>query len=74
MSRLKDLREPISREGEAREAKWKHGKAARIWDAIQTEQPHRRAVAKILADWMFAYENADADAENAFRALHQEKP
>lgn len=73
MTKLKDVREPIDREGEAREAKWTHAKAARIWDAIRTEQPHRAAVARILADWMYAYEAADAEAETAFRALHQEK-
>lgn len=61
--------EPETREHEAWEARYKHAKAARTWDAVAQEKPDRRAVSEILARWMYAYEAADAEAEAAFRAL-----
>lgn len=57
------------REREANEQRYKHGKAARIWDAVAVESPARAEVSKILAKWMYAYEAADAEAERAFREL-----
>ncbi len=49
--------------------RYKHGRAARIWDAVVTEEPQRAEVARILGQWMAAYEAADAEAERAFRDL-----
>jgi hypothetical protein len=58
-----------SREDEAHVQRYTHGKAARTWLAIIGEQPHRAKVSAILADWMAAYEAADAEAERRFRDL-----
>ncbi len=63
-----------NREHEAWENRYKHGKASRTWDAIATEHEgtDKRpppAECRILAEWMAAYEAADATAEAAFRAL-----
>ncbi len=65
------------REREAWENRYKHGKASRTWAAIavENEGTGKRPVpaeCRILADWMSAYEAADADAEAAFRALAAE--
>lgn len=62
------------REHEAWENRYKHGKAARTWDAIAvenegTDKRPTSAECRILAEWMYAYEEADAKAEAAFRAL-----
>ncbi len=62
------------REHEAWEARYKHGKAARAWDdiALANEGTSKRPPSphcRILAEWMAAYEAADAAAEKAFRAL-----
>jgi hypothetical protein len=62
------------REREAWENRYKHGKAARTWDAIASEhegttKKPTTAECKILAEWMAAYEAADAVAEKAFREL-----
>jgi hypothetical protein len=62
------------REREAWENRYKHGKASRTWDAIARENEASGklptpAECRILADWMAAYEAADAAAEKAFRAL-----
>lgn len=63
-----------AREREAWEARFKHAKAARTWDAIAsehegTDKRPSSAECRILAAWMAAYEEADAKAEAAFRAL-----
>lgn len=62
------------REREAWENRYKHGKASRTWAAIADEHEASGklptpAECRILADWMAAYEEADANAEAAFRAL-----
>lgn len=62
------------REREAWENRYKHGKASRTWAAIAQEHEgtdKRPAPAEclVLAEWMAAYEAADASAEAAFRAL-----
>jgi hypothetical protein len=57
------------REQEAHERRYKHGKAARTWEAVALESPERAASSKILARWMAAYEAADAEAEKAFSEL-----
>lgn len=62
------------REHEAWENRYKHGKASRTWDAIAVEHEGTSkmptpAECRILAEWMAAYEAADAKAEAAFRAL-----
>jgi hypothetical protein len=57
------------REGEAHEQRYKHGKAARQWEAVAVERPQDAATCEILARWMLAYEAADAEAERAFREL-----
>jgi len=59
------------REQEAWDQRYKHGKAARTWDAIAAESTDevRRAECAILAKWMAAYEAADAQAEQSFRDL-----
>jgi hypothetical protein len=54
---------------EAWDQRYKHGKAARTWDAIAEEKPARRELSKILAEWMYAYAASDARAEKAFREL-----
>lgn len=66
------------REHEAWENRYKHGKAARTWDAIATENEGTEkrpasAECRILAEWMAAYETADAAAEAAFRALASQR-
>ena len=58
-----------SREQEAWDQRYKHGKAAKIWAAIVVEKPDTAEVSRILARWMAAYEAADAEAERAFREL-----
>jgi hypothetical protein len=58
-----------SREAEAWDQRYKHGKAARIWAAIVEEKPDTAEVSRILARWMSAYEAADAAAEREFREL-----
>jgi hypothetical protein len=63
-----------TREREAWESRYKHGKAARTWDAIAhenegTDKRPTPAECRILAEWMAAYEAADAAAEAAFRSL-----
>lgn len=62
------------REREANESRYKHGKASRTWAtiAVENEGTDKRptsAECRILAEWMAAYEAADAAAEAAFRAL-----
>jgi hypothetical protein len=62
------------REREAWENRYKHAKASRTWAAIADENERTGklptpAECRILADWMSAYEAADAAAEAAFRAL-----
>lgn len=62
------------REHEAWENRYKHGKASRIWAAIEienegTDKRPTSAECRILAEWMAAYEAADAAAEAAFRSL-----
>ena len=66
-----------NREHEAWESRYKHAKAARAWDAIAaenegTDKRPTSAECRILAEWMAAYEAADAVAEAAFRALTSE--
>lgn len=61
-------------EREAWESRYKHGKASRTWDAVAVEhegtgKKPTPAECRILAEWMAAYEAADATAEAAFRAL-----
>ncbi len=51
------------------EDRYKHGKAARTWEAVSREQPARREVCEILARQMSAYADADAVAEREFREL-----
>jgi hypothetical protein len=63
------MSEARDRENEAWIQRYKHGKAARIWAAIAEEQPARREVCEVLAQYMADYEEADAKAEAAFRAL-----
>ena len=60
------------REAEAHEQRYKHGKAARTWEEVATESPERARVSELLAEWMYAYEAADAKAEKAFRELAAE--
>jgi hypothetical protein len=62
------------REREAWENRYKHGKASRTWEAVARENEASGklpppAECRILAEWMAAYEAADAAAEAAFRAL-----
>lgn len=66
------------REREAWDNRYKHGKASRAWDAIAvenegTDKRPTPAECRILADWMAAYEAADATAEAAFRVLAAER-
>lgn len=66
------------REHEAWERRYKHAKASRTWAAIAsehegTDKRPTSAECRILADWMAAYEAADAAAEAAFRALSTPK-
>lgn len=61
------------REAEAHQERYKHGKAARTWDAVALEQPTRAAICRVSAEWMAAYEAADAAAEKAFRELVYEE-
>ena len=66
------------REREAWENRYKHAKASRAWAAIAvenegTDKKPTPAECRVLADWMAAYEAADADAEAAFRALSTER-
>jgi len=56
------------RADEAWAQRYKHGKAARVWDRIAGEKPED-PLSRVLAEWMAAYEAADAAAEAAFRAL-----
>jgi hypothetical protein len=68
----------MSRAGDRAEEAWEkrylHGKAARTWDAIAREgRTQDQRLYQILAEWMAAYEAADADAERAFRALEAER-
>lgn len=64
--------EARARMSEAWDARYKHGKAARTWDAVANEKPEGRALYLILAKWMAAYEAADAEAEREFLALASE--
>jgi len=62
------------REREAWENRYRHGKASRTWAAVAVENEGTGklptpAECRILAEWMAAYEEADAKAEAAFRAL-----
>jgi hypothetical protein len=66
--------EASERAEEAWDQRYKHGKAARAWDAVAIESPHRARVSQILSEWMAAYEAADAAAEKAFRTLAAEEP
>jgi hypothetical protein len=66
--------EASERAEHAWEQRYKHGKAARTWAAVAVESPHRARVSQILAEWMAAYEAADAAAEKAFRTLAVEEP
>jgi hypothetical protein len=61
--------EAATRASDAWNQRYKHGKAARTWDAIAVEEPRRRRVSEILARWMAAYEAADAEAEKALSEL-----
>ena len=74
MGELPEKVEAFGRAEEAWDQRYKHGKAARTWDAIAVESPHRARVSKILSEWMAAYEAADAAAEEAFRTLAAEEP
>lgn len=67
MTRLQ--KEASDRAEDAWAQRYKHGKASRTWDAVAREQPQREAICKILAEYMAAYEAADAKAERAFREL-----
>lgn len=58
-----------AREGDAWDARYKHGKAAREWDRVGEERPGDKSLCSILASWMADYETADALAESSFRAL-----
>lgn len=68
------------REREAWENRYKHGKASRTWAAVAdenegTDKLPTSAECRILAEWMAAYEAADAAAAAAFQALaSQPKP
>ena len=62
------------REREAWENRYKHAKASRTWAAIAVEHEGNDKKptpeeCRILAEWMAAYEEADAVAEKAFREL-----
>lgn len=61
-----------TRAREAWDARFRHARAASIWDAIARERPERARVSEILARWMAAYAVADAEAERAFLALATE--
>jgi hypothetical protein len=63
------MSEAADRAREAWAQRHKHGKAARTWTAVATEDPARREVSEALAKWMRAYEAADAAAEKAFEDL-----
>ena len=54
---------------EAWEARIKHVRASNTWAEIAAEHRERRPVYEILARWMAAYADADAEAERAFREL-----
>jgi hypothetical protein len=69
VSNDRQAKEAASRASDAWDQRYKHGKAARTWDAIARESPERREVSEILANWMAAYEAADAEAEKAFQEL-----
>ena len=69
MTRQSVASQAADRAEEAWTKRYLHAKAARTWDAIAREEPDRRAVSEVLAKWMAAYEAADAEAEQAFRAL-----
>jgi hypothetical protein len=61
-------------EVEAHDQRYKHGRAARTWDQIASEGTPYADVQRILAQWMYAYEAADARAERAFRKLAARGP
>jgi hypothetical protein len=63
------MSEAWDRAHDSRNARYKHGKAARTWDAVAREQPARREICEILARQMAAYEAADAQAEHELTAL-----
>jgi hypothetical protein len=63
------MSEAENRAAEAWDNRYKHGKVSRTWAAIAHEKPERREVCEILANWMGAYEAADAQAERAFQNL-----
>jgi len=57
---------------DAWDRRYKHGKAARTWAALAVEEPEKAPLYRTLAAWMAAYEQADAEAEQAFRDLSSE--
>lgn len=66
------------REREAWGNRYKHASASRTWAAIAeenegTDKLPTSAECRILAEWMAAYEAADAAAEAAFRALSAQR-
>jgi hypothetical protein len=63
------MSEASDRAHNAWDARFKHVKAANTWLAVAHESPQRREVSEILAQWMTAYADADAEAERAFSAL-----
>ena len=63
------MSEAEDRARSAWDARFKHVKAANTWRAVAHESPARREVSEILANWMTAYADADADAEMAFDEL-----
>ena len=63
------MSEAGDRANEAHDQRYKHGKAARTWDAVGDEHGDRAPVCRILARWMYAYEEADAAAQKAFMDL-----
>jgi len=63
------MSEAEDRASSAWDARFKHVKAANTWLAVAHESPARREVSEILATWMVAYADADAEAERAFSAL-----
>ena len=69
MAALTTAEEAGNREYDAYSARYTHGKASRTWSQVAIEQPQRAEICEILARWMAAYEDADAEAEKAFREL-----
>ena len=63
------VKEASDRENDANARRYEHGNAARTWDAVASFESERAELCEILARWMAAYEAADAQAEQEFRAL-----